>query len=161
MKPPSIYIVFQRATFRSGLENQHFRILADLAASPINTVLLGHAHFWKNVPKSWKSIENEPILKFPGWDSGVLNPRTIIRLIRPLPSPKSGLKNQKSSKIQNIQNPKVYTKFVRQPYVPHQLPVQDFGVTNRLHQFGAPDVALTSGGKGQCCNKGRKTMIII
>ena len=117
MKPPSIYIVFQRATFRSGLENQHFRILADLAANPINTVLLGHAHFWKNVPKSWKSIENEPILKFPGWDSGVLNPRTIIRLIRPLPSPKSGLKNQKSSKIQNIQNPKVYTKFVRQPYV--------------------------------------------
>ena len=115
MKPPSIYIVFQRATFRSGLENQHFRILADLAANPINTVLLGHAHFWKNVPKSWKSIENEPILKFPGWDSGVLNPRTIIRLIRPLPSPKSGLKNQKSSKIQNIQNPKVYTKFVRQP----------------------------------------------
>ena len=116
MKPPSICIVFQRTTFRSGLENQHFRILADLAANPINTVLLGHAHFWKNVPKSWKSIENEPILKFPGWDSGVLNPRTIIRLIRPLPSPKSGLKNQKSSKIQNIQNPKVYTKFVRQPY---------------------------------------------
>ena len=116
MKPPSIYIVFQRATFRSGLENQHFRILADLAANPINTVLLGHAHFWKNVPKSWKSIENEPILKFPGWDSGVLNPRTIIRLIRPLPTPKSGLKNQKSSKILNIRNPKVYTKFVRQPY---------------------------------------------
>ena len=116
MKPPSICIVFQRATFRSGLENQHFRILADLAANPINTVLLGHAHFWKNVPKSWKSIENEPILKFPGWDSGVLNPRTIIRLIRPLPTPKSGLKNQKSSKIQNIRNPKVYTKFVRQPY---------------------------------------------
>ena len=115
MKPPSIYIVFQRATFRSGLENQHFRILADLAANPINTVLLGHAHFWKNVPKSWKSIENEPILKFPGWDSGVFNPRTIIRLIRPLPTPKSGLKNQKSSKIQNIRNPKVYTKFVRQP----------------------------------------------
>ena len=117
MKPPSIYIVFQRATFRSGLENQHFRILADLAANPINTVLLGHAHFWKNVPKSWKSIRNEPILKFPGWDSGILNPRTIIRLIRPLPTPKSGLKNQKSSKIQNIRNPKVYTKFVRQPYV--------------------------------------------
>ena len=117
MTPPSIYIVFQRATFRSGLENQHFRILADLAANPINTVLLGHVHFWKNVPKSWKSIENEPILKFPGWDSGVLNPRTIIRLIRPLPTPKSGLKNQKSSKILNIRNPKVSTKFGHQPYV--------------------------------------------
>ena len=66
VKPPSIYMIFQRATFRSGLENQHLRILADLAANPINTVLLGHVHFWKNVPKSWKSIENEPILKFPG-----------------------------------------------------------------------------------------------
>ena len=135
MKPPSICIVFQRATFRSGLENQHFRILADLAANPINTVLLGHAHFWKNVPKSWKSIENEPILKFPGWDSGVLNPRTIIRLIRPLPTPKSGLKNQKSSKIQNIRNPKVYNKCVRQPYwlclLRHQLKCTTWSGCNR------------------------------
>ena len=45
MKPPSICMIFQCATFRSGLENRTCPNLADPVANPINTGLPGHAVF--------------------------------------------------------------------------------------------------------------------
>ena len=94
--PPPFCVIFQRATFRSGLGKLTMSSFGRSGRKPDKYRAIRPHNLLGKVPKSRKRFGHGPILDFLGWESGVLNPKTMTKPMGPLPIPKSIAKCSKS-----------------------------------------------------------------